>query len=175
MTSERGLENTVHVVRKMAELVGDAMSKTRKLFLSRSSEGRELIWEELNNLSIVLEGMREEVFYSTLMYVARVQPLGKDLLLAYMLINVAYDMYRISRYIREIARIDNLLYPSLSLADLRLEALYEKAFEAILCLVKDLAELRPFNKGCVEDVDAFVDNAYADALKSFLRDQLVYG
>lgn len=168
MNSEYELENLVHVVHKMARIIEKVMIKTWELSISRDKDSRELVWRELDELSRTLEEMRKEVVHSTLMYVARVQPLGKDLLTAYVLINVAYDIYRISRYCREIARVDNLLIPTLTVADFGLRELFEKAVEAISCLVSDLIELKPANKECVEQVDTFVDGIYAEALKNIL-------
>ncbi|MEM2398230.1 MAG: PhoU domain-containing protein, partial [Ignisphaera sp.] len=129
---------------------------------------------EIDNSASLLERIRKEFVNEVLVFIARRQPLGKELLVAHTLIGIAYDVYRISRYCREIARIDSMLNPASSLSDVEdIKGVFSEAVKAVEISLNDLISLEPINEATVIEIDNKVDEYYKKLLKEVvLRDSV---
>ncbi|MEM1693408.1 MAG: PhoU domain-containing protein, partial [Ignisphaera sp.] len=126
------LERLKSIILHMASHIRDIVSKTSKLFKEIDMDSRRGIWEEIDSTSAMLDRIRKEFVNEVLVFMARRQPLGKELLISHTLISIAYDVYRISRYCREIARIDSVLAPQFSVANIRVVGdAFEEATRAV--------------------------------------------
>jgi len=94
--AERDLEQLRSILDKLYIIVSRILSKS----LNALREGHST---DIEDPVLITEELKEIVEYTATLYVARYQPLGKELVEAISAIRVAYDLYRISRYSREIA------------------------------------------------------------------------
>ncbi|MEM1526949.1 MAG: PhoU domain-containing protein [Ignisphaera sp.] len=168
------LEKLKSVLLHMAKYTKDVIYKTSSLFEKLESSYRERIWSEIDNSASLLERIRKEFVNEVLVFIARRQPLGKELLVAHTLIGIAYDVYRISRYCREIARIDSMLNPESSLSDVEdIKGVFSEAVKAVEISLNDLISLEPINEATVIEIDNKVDEYYKKLLKEVvLRDSV---
>ncbi|MEM4814067.1 MAG: hypothetical protein QXW24_07690, partial [Ignisphaera sp.] len=89
------------------------------------------------------------------------------------LISIAYDVYRISRYCREIARIDIMLTPE-SIASINgASEMFGYAIKAVENALKDLIELKPVNERTILEIDSNVDTHYRALLKEVISREYV--
>jgi phosphate transport system protein len=124
-----------------------------------------MFWREIENTAAILDRIRREFVNEVLVFIARRQPLGRELLASHVLISIAYDVYRISRYCREIARIDSMLAPSSGLSTVaNLSEAFREAEKAVEAALNDLIEFSPKRVGIVNEVDNRVDEAYKNVL-----------
>ena len=65
--------------------------------------------DSIENLSSTLDILRHEAFIRALLFIAKFQPLGRQLQFVEAFMDVCYDVYRISRYCREIGRVDSIV------------------------------------------------------------------
>ncbi|MEM0228569.1 MAG: PhoU domain-containing protein [Ignisphaera sp.] len=155
------LERLKSIILHMASHIRDIVSKTSKLFKEIDMDSRRGIWEEIDSTSAMLDRIRKEFVNEVLVFMARRQPLGKELLISHTLISIAYDVYRISRYCREIARIDSVLAPQFSVANIRVVGdAFEEATRAVESALDDLVRLKPTNENIVVEIDGRVDKLY---------------
>ncbi|MEM0005792.1 MAG: PhoU domain-containing protein [Ignisphaera sp.] len=155
------LERLKSIILHMASHIRDIVSKTSKLFKEIDMDSRRGIWEEIDSTSAMLDRIRKEFVNEVLVFMARRQPLGKELLISHTLISIAYDVYRISRYCREIARIDSVLAPQFSVANIRVVGdAFEEATRAVERALDDLVRLKPTNENIVVEIDGRVDKLY---------------
>ncbi|MEM4627132.1 MAG: PhoU domain-containing protein [Ignisphaera sp.] len=155
------LERLKSIILHMASHIRDIVSKTSKLFKEIDMDSRRGIWEEIDSTSAMLDRIRKEFVNEVLVFMARRQPLGKELLILHTLISIAYDVYRISRYCREIARIDSVLAPQFSVANIRVVGdAFEEATRAVESALDDLVRLKPTNENIVVEIDGRVDKLY---------------
>jgi phosphate transport system protein len=135
---------------------------------------REKTWQEIENTSVNLETIRREFVNEVLIFIARRQPLGRELLLANALISIAYDMYRISRYCREIARIDSMLPLSSKLNTIRnLQTIFEEAIKAVEASLNDLIDFTPKRSNIVKEIDNNVDEIYREIIQEVTTNSVV--
>lgn len=147
---------------------------TEELFVN--GEGRERARDEIENLTFVIEEIRKDVTMLILMAIARTQPLGRELITLHSMISAVYDTYRISRYCRELARIDALLSPRSGLSQIReMEAAFRKAKEAVIAALEDLERGRPSNWDVVARIDAEIDSKYAELMREIASSDVVRG
>lgn len=115
--------------------------------------------------SLAIEAMKEQVFRKTSLIIAKFQPLGKDLVLCEMMIGVSYDLYRIARYLREIA----ILMQSVGSLGEEIEAKAINSLKIARIMVREA--VRAFLSGdlkLVEKVykdDDLIDRIYTEYLK----------
>ncbi|MEM4756457.1 MAG: PhoU domain-containing protein, partial [Desulfurococcaceae archaeon] len=120
MSFTRGLERIKDILVRMSILTKESVDRVNALFSTTDDpESRKKIWNEVNEISMILDNLRKELVMEVLMFIARKQPLGLELREAQIIISIAYDMYRISRYCREIARIDMLMMPESNISKIR--------------------------------------------------------
>lgn len=155
------LERLKSIILHMASHIRDIVSKTSMLFKEINIDSRRRIWGEIDSTSAMLDRIRKEFVNEVLVFMARRQPLGKELLIAHTLISIAYDVYRISRYCREITRIDSVLAPQFGVANIRVvgEA-FEEATRAVESALDDLVRLKPMNENIIVEIDGRVDKLY---------------
>lgn len=154
------------MIQRMIKYTDQVITETTKLFTTRSVEERKEVWVKVDNLTSALEELRKEVINSILLYIARTQPLGLELMSSYAELSVAYDIYRISRYCREIVLVDALLAPAYGVADIEgMLEVYNKAAEAVKLALRDLEEQRPINRHKVVAIDNEIDAYYSNLLK----------
>ncbi|MEM1864587.1 MAG: PhoU domain-containing protein, partial [Desulfurococcaceae archaeon] len=145
MSFTKDLERIKDILVKMAILTKESVDKAYALFTTMDDlESRRKVWNEVNEISVILDNLRKELVMEVLMFIARKQPLGLELREAQITISIAYDIYRISRYCREIARIDMLMTPESNVSKIRdIRAVFNLAKNAVEAVIRDLEELRP--------------------------------
>ncbi len=113
-----------------------------------------------------IEDAREELVRRALVYIARFQPVGYDLKLVHSIIDVSYDVFRISRYCREIAFLVNIAgITSSEVAAECLEAL-KTAYVMFKDAVKSLWAIDVALARSVLERDESIDEAYRNVLAS---------
>ncbi len=145
--------------RRLLEMVGKLYKLVNEL-LDVVYEDRRGSLSRVEELVVTAEEYRVAIANQATLFIAKFQPLAEDLIIAESVISVAYDLYRISRYAREIAilseRIGGLR------GNVNDDVL--KAFETARSMVKDAVEA--FIRGerrYVEDInlkDSLVDDVY---------------
>lgn len=121
--------------------------------------------EDLEDRLYIVESMTDMIEEQATFFIAKYQPLGQELLEAKSLIRASYDLYRISRYCREINRVIRYMRgrgikPSRSVletASLVVE-MVEKAYRSYRRRDAGLRE-------AVEGMDNSVDSAYTSMLE----------
>ena len=160
------LEKLKSILMHMAQNVKRVAYATKELMEARSIEERKRLWKEINDAAIILDRIRRDFVYEVLTFIARRQPLGRELLSAHILISIAYDVYRVSRYCREIARIDSMLAPDTGIASIQsLSKAFEEALKALEAALEDLVEFSPKRVEIVNKVDEAIDREYQEILK----------
>jgi phosphate transport system protein len=135
---------------------------------------REKTWQEIENISANLEVLRREFVNEVLVFIARRQPLGRELLIANALISIAYDMYRISRYCREIARIDSILPQTSKLNTIKdLQKIFIEAIKAVEASLEDLIDFIPKRLNIVKEVDNNIDEIYREVLREITTNPII--
>ncbi|MEM4809412.1 MAG: phosphate uptake regulator PhoU [Desulfurococcaceae archaeon] len=175
MSFTRGLERIKDILVRMSILTKESVDRVNALFSTTDDlESRKKIWNEVNEISMILDNLRKELVMEVLMFIARKQPLGLELREAQIIISIAYDMYRISRYCREIARIDMLMMPESNISKIRnMHAVFDLARKAVEAVIKDLEELKPVNKDIISDIDNAVDEEYGKVLREITMNENV--
>jgi phosphate transport system protein len=159
------LEKLKGILIRMAQNIKGILQVTEKLMSVSDVEQRKMFWREIENTAAILDRIRREFVNEVLVFIARRQPLGRELLASHVLISIAYDVYRISRYCREIARIDSMLAPSSGLSTVaNLSEAFREAEKAVEAALNDLIEFSPKRVGIVNEVDNHVDEAYKNVL-----------
>lgn len=156
----------------MDQEIGEALEEIVKMY-----EKVDFIFSELEALdgessvkkisetALEIESMRERVFRKATLTIAKFQPLGRDLLLCEMIISVSYDLYRIARYLREIA----ILIQSMGSLGEEIEAKAVNSLKIARIMVRD--SIRSFVNGdlkLVEKIykdDDLIDKIYMEYLK----------
>ncbi|MEM1619412.1 MAG: phosphate uptake regulator PhoU [Fervidicoccaceae archaeon] len=95
-------------------------------------EAEEAVW--------LAEHVRDEIVTSILLFMARRQPLGKDLIFAKSALGASYDLYRIVRYVRENALLSEIAAPGSALIDEGLRSAIFKVSEMLRDAVRGLID-----------------------------------
>ncbi|GAB6148618.1 phosphate signaling complex PhoU family protein [Stetteria hydrogenophila] len=132
--------------------------------------GRRLSLDAVDEKLALIEELRLNTAIESLLYIARWQPLGRDLARAEGYIRTSYSLYRIARYLREIARLDEATGP-LREAGVNLDAL-AKAREMTSNAVKALLEENTWLANEVEKADKDIDKYYEESLKKLNQDPI---
>jgi len=168
------LERLKSILIHMAKNIENILYTTKKLMEVNNDSEREKTWQEIENTSVNLETIRREFVNEVLIFIARRQPLGRELLLANALISIAYDMYRISRYCREIARIDSMLPLSSKLNTIRnLQTIFEEAIKAVEASLNDLIDFTPKRSNIVKEIDNNIDEIYREIIQEVTTNSVV--
>jgi phosphate transport system protein len=168
------LEKLKAILLQMAQNVRTVINYTKKIIESEDLETRRSLWREIEELSIALDRTRRKFIIEVLMFIARRQPLGRELLTAHALISIAYDVYRVSRYCREIARIDSMLAPASSLASTsNISSAFDEAVKALEAALSDLAEFAPKRADVVDRIDEKIDKEYREILEEIATRDVV--
>jgi len=163
--TRRKLDALKRELNRMAQRVRSIMLATQRLIETSDLEVRRRLWSEINSTTLLLDELRGEFIDEVLVFIAQGQPLGRDLLVSHVLLSIAYDVLRIARYCREIARIDSMLAPTHGLSDLaNLSHMFKKAIEAVEASLSDLEELNTRSKSVVEEIDKYIDEVYRSTL-----------
>jgi len=152
----RDLERIYSNLDKLYNLVERILRDT----IEALAEWRE---ENLEDRLYIVESMTDMIEEQATFFIAKYQPLGQELLEAKSLIRASYDLYRISRYCREINRVMKYtrgIKPSRSVLETAsiVVEMVEKAYRAYRSRDTGL-------RGMVEDMDNSVDSAYTSMLE----------
>ncbi len=159
------LERLKSILVHMVQHIKRVLRVTEKLVAVSDVRQREELWKEIEDIATILERVRREFVNEVLVFMARRQPLGRELLTAHILISIAYDVYRISRYCREIARIDSMLAPSSGLSTVtNLSEAFKEAVKAVEVALSDLIEFSPKRVEIVKEFDTHIDDMYKTVL-----------
>lgn len=172
---ERELLRLRGLIDRMSGLTIRAFEETLRLFERIDGLEREKVRRSINDASRILEGFRHEVVNEVLVFIARRQPLGTDLILAERLISVTYDLYRISRYLREIARIDAMLEPGGLSSISEFSGYLRLAYDAVVKVVSDLRLLRCAHRDDVARIDEAIDHEYRRLLNEVASKSCIPG
>lgn len=96
-------ERLFEMVLKLYKLVDEALSSLESLSFQRSASAK------VDSIAKIAEEYKDSISSEATLFIARFQPLGRDLLMAQSVISVAYDLYRIARYAREISILADAL------------------------------------------------------------------
>ncbi|MEM0368752.1 MAG: PhoU domain-containing protein [Desulfurococcaceae archaeon] len=175
MSSIKELQRIKDTLLKMARLTGESIDKVNSLFMINGDlESRRKTWNEINEITVILENLRKELVTEVLVFIARRQPLGLELREAQIIISIAYDIYRISRYCREIAKIDMLMMPESNVSRIEdIKRIINMATYIVKSIVKDIEELKPLSESTALSIDYEVDNEYSKVLKEVATRELV--
>ena len=165
-TAPTAREDLEHIEATLNKLFKVAMESLEAVERSLR-EGKPL---DLAAQTALADHLNETIYTEALFYIAKWQPLGHELLYVEALIKTSYDLFRITRYANEIARTLTMAKGRVddSLADVasRAREMVEKAYRALM--VRSETEA----KG-VEELDAYVDRAYREALSSIASRETV--
>ncbi|MCS7111500.1 MAG: PhoU domain-containing protein [Ignisphaera sp.] len=160
------LERLKSILLHMTSHINRVVDATAKLFRESNLDKRKEMWREIDETSALLEKIRRDFVNEVLIFMARRQPLGRELLIAHTLINIAYDVYRISRYCREIARIDFMLAPDSGVAAIQgFDSVFGEAANAVRNALNDLTGFKPSNEQIIAEIDSRIDERYKSLLK----------
>lgn len=175
MSSIKELQRIKDTLLKMARLTGESIDKVNSLFMINGDlESRRKTWDEINEITVILENLRKELVTEVLVFIARRQPLGLELREAQIIISIAYDLYRISRYCKEMAKIDMLMMPESNVSRIEdIKRIINMATYIVKSIVKDIEELKPLSESTVLSIDYEVDNEYSRVLKEVATRELV--
>ncbi|MEM2025072.1 MAG: PhoU domain-containing protein [Desulfurococcaceae archaeon] len=173
--SSEGLLRIRGALLRMAKLTEESTDKIYALFSSDINlNEREKAWDEIKEISIILENLRKEIVTEVLVFIARRQPLGLELREAQIIISITYDMYRISRYCREIAKIDMLMMPGSSISRIQeLQSTFALAASAVKAIVGDIDKLNPLSEEVLLNIEREVDERYGRVLKEITKSETV--
>ncbi len=156
--ARRDLEHLYSNLDRMDGIVEKTLdSVTRALLEWRSID----LEEQLYLVEMLMEMLEEQATF----FIAKYQPLGPELLEAKAIIRASYDLYRISRYCREIARIIDAVGPGKSV---EMPAEIREAIEITRGMVGEA--YRAFRsrdgelKKRVEEKDDLIDGIYTGML-----------
>ena len=120
---------------------------------------------ELDDRVALVEEVRDQIERQALLYVARQQPLGRDLLTIGFILRVSYDLYRIARYSREIVRLVERSGSRVEL-DVKVVDLVRTTMEMVREAFRAFYERDVELYKKVEVEDNAIDESYLDALES---------
>ncbi len=158
----RDLEYMYNNLDRMYNLVHKVFKKTLDAL-------REWRPEDLEDQLYLAETMMNMIEEQATFFIAKYQPLGPELLEAKSLIRVSYDLYRITRYCREINRV--ITYTSGRIPGASKEVL-EAATRSLEMVEKAYRVYRSRDKRLkaeVEEMDDKIDNTYTSMLHTLSR------
>ncbi|MEM0366057.1 MAG: PhoU domain-containing protein [Acidilobaceae archaeon] len=95
---------TLHEERaRLIEMVIKLYKLVDEMLEILESNTTEEEYKRIGDLAKIAEEYKNSITSQAIVFIARFQPLARDLLVAENLISIAYDLYRIARYAREIA------------------------------------------------------------------------
>jgi len=120
---------------------------------------------ELEEQLYIVESLMDMVEEQATFLIAKYQPLGPELLEAKSIIRVSYDLYRITRYCREITRLINYIRTE---TGIEISREVEEATETVKKMVEySYKSYRTNNrelKEKVKEMDDIIDNIYTKML-----------
>jgi len=151
-------------LRNIIELGMNSLTTLTNLFERGGDYGSALRAIERDMESI--EMLRNELVRSSLIFMARFQPVGYELKLVHSIIDVSYDVFRIVRYCREIALV-------LSIARLEPREISRDCLDAlsiardmVLKAVESLEREDAAEAQRVMEMDQRIDQIYREAMKA---------
>ncbi len=162
---EEETRRLIRILHDMYSIVEEILDYTIKLFEEKDEATRSIFRNSIERLVSAVDILRRDAFTKALLFIAKFQPLGRELRFIEAYISVCYDVYRISRYCKEISRIDSII-DSLSselFKDLR-EGL-EWAKSMVKLATQSFIENNVNNAKRVLDMDNKLDNLYVGYLK----------
>jgi phosphate transport system protein len=160
------LERLKSIVGHMSMNIRRVMQATERLMQVSDVNERRRLWREIEDTALILDKIRRDFVNEVLTFIARRQPLGRELVATHVLISIAYDVYRISRYCREMARIDSMLAPSSGVNAIQgVLEMFREAEEAVNAALEDLTEFTPKRADVINRVDQHIDEEYRRLLQ----------
>lgn len=129
--------------------------------------------KEADWAALTAEELRDELVKQTLLYIAGYQPLSGELLFARSIMNVAYDLYRVTRYLREMVLLDSYTGILRAKLDDDIERCMAVSFDMVAKSVRGLLE---GDRKAIEEVmalDTFVDEVYLRSIKKLSEKETV--
>jgi len=162
---EEEIKKLHRMLHNMYSIVKEVLDYTTKLFEEKDEVTRSTFRDSIEKLVNTIDGLRRGAFTKALLFIAKFQPLGRELKFIEAYINVCYDVYRIGRYCREISRVDSIIGGFSS-------ELFRDLHEG-LKWARSMVELavQSFTKNNVDyarrvlSMDSRLDNLYVDHLK----------
>lgn len=125
---------------------------------------------DLEEQVYVAESLMDIIEEQATLFIARYQPLGSELIEAKAIIRVSYDLYRISRYSREIASIVAYVGRSLEVPGIVREA-GGTVLEMIELAYKAFREKNPDLHKQVVEKDDVIDKIYSNMLTKLGKEE----
>lgn len=133
-------------------------------------KGNRSVLADFEKKLLAVEELRRSIALETLVYIARFQPLGHDLVRAEEYIRVSYSLFRVSRYLLEIERLDSIAGP-LREAGINIEVV-EKARAMVRDAVKAFLDRDTRLAMHVKNADEEIDKYYKEALEKLKSDTI---
>lgn len=152
-------------LREVYEISMRIFGNTISLASTESNEIRNELDSKIEEEVMLLDILKREISEIILTYTIRYQPLGKDFKKIYTFLDALYDVYRVSRYCREIMLVDKYVkrLSDESLKELREPLIlareaYENAYQALFNECRKCLER-------VREIDNIIDKLYSDYLR----------
>lgn len=158
---------------KLKSLIERLHSHVDALFeavLDSLKDGEKGVHRIVDERLVAVEELRHTIAIETLLFIARWQPLGRDLARAEGYIRASYDLFRIARYLREIVKLDEAAGP-LSKVGVNLNAL-AKARDMVNKAVKALLSNDSKLASEVEEADREIDQYYESSVRELSRESI---
>ncbi|ABM80845.1 phosphate signaling complex PhoU family protein [Hyperthermus butylicus] len=149
--------------RVLDRLYGEAAAGLREAFNIACGGGGSA--ESVGEHSRIALGLRSEVTDMATIAIARFQPVARDLRRLTSYLEAAYDLFRISRYAFEIARLYQLVPRECRRCSESIRVVLGKAEEMLDMAYRALVEEDGGLAEKVSELDASVDEAYVEAVR----------
>jgi phosphate transport system protein len=162
MSSQASAESRLKLlIRKLGNYVDELFDNILKIIDSRDQQlkEKEIAIERLT----AIEELKDAIAIETLLYIARWQPLGRDLLKAERYIRTSYDLFRISRYLMEIKRLNEITGLAVK-TSVNLEMLI-KARKMVQMAIKSFLENDAQLSRTVQSMDQEIDEYYVNSIE----------
>ncbi len=166
-----GLERVYIILDKLYNSVEQLYNVIESL-QNTSGEKRKSIYHYVNEATELCEELKNQVTREAVLFIARFQPLGEELLAAENAIKASYDLYRITRYLREIVHLDKKVGP--------LNTLLDAEDWSLLRLTREMLSktYKYFRSGegdplVIAGIDDKIDEAYERALELLASSNVV--
>jgi len=138
----------------------------------RGDVKRDVTARYVDETASLCEELKNEITREAVLFIARYQPLGRELIQAENTIKASYDLYRITRYLREIVHLDRKVGP---LSTLLTEHDWALLDQARTMLEKGYRLYRQGEGDAMEilEADNIIDRAYEEILDEISQSENV--
>lgn len=165
-------ENLSRIYILMDKLYSNVLKIFDTIRQLRGDVKRDVTARYVDETVSLCEELKNEITREAVLFIARYQPLGRELIQAENTIKASYDLYRITRYLREIAHLDRKVGP---LSTLLTEHDWALLDQARTMLEKGYRLYRQGEGDAMEilEADNIIDRAYEEILDEISQSENV--